>query len=596
MTTAVTRWWNATSLRTKITAVTVIMLTLGILGSGAGSLVMVRNWVLAQYDETLISVATRNLDDYFDNDRDGNVLHVEYAEEVFIALYRPDGSFQSHNWELQDPEEWPVVPATLSTDEVRQANEDSYRIYPMRAENGDSLYRAVSVVVEVEGDTESHPAIIAISMAQAESLLRAYLAIYISLGLAIIVIGAIVTRMLVTSTFSPLRKVERTAAAIAAGDYSQRLDAATPNTEVGRLNRSLNTMLSKIEGAFQDRAKTIDNMRRFVGDASHELRTPLVSVRGYAELYRMGALNTPEDIAGAMERIEKEAIRMSGLVENLLELARLDEARPLQLELTDVVPVACDVALDASVTNPDRQFTVIAPACDSSTDSATGSADHSSSGRTAGSNSDTTADTTAEPQLPKPHTNATGPIALAGAALARMRNRRSVAPGRSAGTNSMNTPAPTPARLDSVPDRLDSVPVDPTNPSALMEHEFATERCLVMAEGDKLRQVLTNLITNATRYTPEGTPIEIRVTPDIAFRRVYLDVIDHGEGIPRQIRDRIFDRFWRADTSRARETGGSGLGLAIVSALVTAHNGSIDVTDTPGGGATFRISLPAVSS
>ena len=68
-------------------------------------------------------------------------------------------------------------------------------------------------------------------------------------------------------------------------------------------------------------------MRRFIGDASHELRTPLVTVRGYAELYRMGAISGDEDVARAMDRIEKEAMRMGVLVEDLLALARLDERR-----------------------------------------------------------------------------------------------------------------------------------------------------------------------------------------------------------------------------------------------------------------------------
>ncbi len=594
MTTPMTRWWNATSLRTKITGVTVVMLTLGILGAGAGSLMMVRNWVLAEHDETLISVASRDLDEYFANDRDGNVLHVEYAEEVFIALYRADGTFQSHNWELQDPSEWPVVPATLSVRDVETANANGFRIYSLRAENGESLYRAVSVPVQLAGDADTHPAIIAISMSQAESLLRAYLAIYISLGLAIIVIGAIITRMIVTSTFSPLRRVERTAAAIAAGDYSQRLEGATPNTEVGRLNRSLNTMLSKIEGAFKDRARTIDNMRRFVGDASHELRTPLVSVRGYAELYRMGALKTPEDVAGAMERIEKEAIRMSGLVENLLELARLDEAKPLEVELTDLVPIACDAALDASVANPSRTFTVIAPALPVPAAGAAGGLGAGSSGSDGSEapSSTSSPSSSSSSSLTKPPLTATGPIALAGAALSRLRSRRPSDAG------SHVTPSST-SHSSQSPDReftLDAVVADPRNPAALMEHSFGSDHTSVMAEGDKLRQVLNNLIVNATRYTPESTPIEIQVTPDLAFNRVHLDVIDHGEGIPPQIREKIFERFWRADTSRARETGGSGLGLAIVAALVAAHNGSVDVFETPGGGATFRVSLPAAGS
>ncbi|MFT2690959.1 histidine kinase dimerization/phospho-acceptor domain-containing protein [Clavibacter zhangzhiyongii] len=210
--------------------------------------------------------------------------------------------------------------------------------------------------------TEYSTLIVGKPLEEVDKLVATYIVIFASFGLAVVVLGAAVTRMLVTSTFGPLREVERTAAAIADGDFGQRLGGATPNTEVGRLNRSLNTMLSRIDRAFADRAKkTIDQMRRFVGDASHELRTPLVSVRGYAELYRMGALQTPEDVSQAMERIEKEAIRMGGLVEDLLELARLDETKPLQLAPVDLYPIARDAALDAMASSQSRTVTALPP-------------------------------------------------------------------------------------------------------------------------------------------------------------------------------------------------------------------------------------------
>jgi two-component system OmpR family sensor kinase len=113
-----------------------------------------------------------------------------------------------------------------------------------------------------------------------------------------------------------------------------------------------------------------------------------------------------------------------------------------------------------------------------------------------------------------------------------------------------------------------------------------------LAEENKIRQVLANLIGNALRFTSTDSPIDLAVSIDEAHGRVNVDVIDHGEGIPPQIREKIFQRFWRADTSRARETGGSGLGLAIVSSIVAAHKGTVTALETPGGGATFRISLP----
>ncbi|MGB4137141.1 MAG: ATP-binding protein, partial [Microbacterium sp.] len=109
---------------------------------------------------------------------------------------------------------------------------------------------------------------------------------------------------------------------------------------------------------------------------------------------------------------------------------------------------------------------------------------------------------------------------------------------------------------------------------------------------NKVRQVVTNLLGNARRFSPEESPIEIVVGSDRHRGTGTIAIVDHGEGIPPQIRDQIFERFWRADTSRARETGGSGLGLAIVASIVESLNGSVKVEETPGGGATFIVSLP----
>ena len=115
---------------------------------------------------------------------------------------------------------------------------------------------------------------------------------------------------------------------------------------------------------------------------------------------------------------------------------------------------------------------------------------------------------------------------------------------------------------------------------------------IILAEENKIRQVVTNLIGNAMRFTNAGTPIEIGVGVDAQRGVAIIDIIDHGDGVPPQIRNKIFQRVWRADTSRTRETGGSGLGLAIVSGIVDAHHGTVEVVETEGGGATFRIALP----
>ena len=302
-------------------------------------------------------------------------------------------------------------------------------------------------------------------------------------------------------------------------------------------------MLGRIDRAFADRARTIEQMRRFVGDASHELRTPLVSVRGYAELYRMGALQKPEDVAQAMERIEKEAVRMGVLVSDLLELARLDEAKPLQLSPVDLIPIAQDAALDAMASSPDRKVTVVV------SEPQTGAADQPPSTMT----------------TPQRASTLTGPIAFAGAQLARLRSRRS-------------RPAKQPVSIgEKAREQAEVVLGTPA---------------VALAEENKIRQVVTNLIGNAMRFTPDGSPIELGVHVDPKRGVAMLDVIDHGPGVPPQIREKIFQRFWRADTSRTRETGGSGLGLAIVSGIVAAHKGEVTVLETPGGGATFRVTLP----
>jgi len=158
----------------------------------------------------------------------------------------------------------------------------------------------------------------------------------------------------------PLDRMGHTAAAIAGGDLSHRVGSTDPRTEVGRLGTALNQMLDRLEDAFAAREASQERLRRFIADASHELRTPLVSIRGYAELYRMGAARSDEDVAKAMRRIEDESARMGVLVEDLLTLARLDEVRPAPHGPVDLSVLASDAVDDARVTAPDREITLLA--------------------------------------------------------------------------------------------------------------------------------------------------------------------------------------------------------------------------------------------
>jgi two-component system OmpR family sensor kinase len=156
----------------------------------------------------------------------------------------------------------------------------------------------------------------------------------------------------------PLDRIEATAGQIAAGDLSRRVSPATSRTEIGRLGLALNAMLERLEQAFAARSASEERLRRFLADASHELRTPLASIRGYAELHRMGA---NEDTTLAMRRIEEESTRMGMLVEDLLTLARLDEQPQRGHEQVDLARLAADAVADARATAPEREISLRAP-------------------------------------------------------------------------------------------------------------------------------------------------------------------------------------------------------------------------------------------
>jgi two-component system OmpR family sensor kinase len=318
-------------------------------------------------------------------------------------------------------------------------------------------------------------------------LLRQYRAIGGGFGFLLLALSGLSIWLTIAQALRPLREVERTAKLVASGDLSQRLIERPGKTEIARLNRSLNTMLDSLEDSVSSRNKTLGQMRRFVADASHELRTPLVSVRGYAELYRKGALKKKSEVQEAMLRIESEAIRMSSLVESLLTLARLDENQQLDAKKVDMIELVHSVIKSVSTGTKKISFSV---------------------------------------------------LTLSGAKLSK------------------------------------------------------AEKIFAEINESQIRQVLVNLIENAKRFSSTKSSIEVGIgqkTED----EVIIEVIDHGEGIPKQLRDKIFERFYRADNSRNRETGGTGLGLAIVKEIVLLHKGRIEVRDTPQGGATFRVKLPA---
>jgi two-component system OmpR family sensor kinase len=179
-----------------------------------------------------------------------------------------------------------------------------------------------------------------------------------------LVISAVLAALGVSAFFvvrlglRPLHRIETTAGQIAAGDLSRRVRPATSRTEVGRLGLALNAMLERLEQAFAEREASQERLRQFLADASHELRTPLTAIRGYAELFRMGATRDRAGTELAMRRIEHESRRMGVLVEDLLTLARLDEAPARPHEPVDMAALARDAVQDARATAPERQITL----------------------------------------------------------------------------------------------------------------------------------------------------------------------------------------------------------------------------------------------
>jgi two-component system OmpR family sensor kinase len=202
--------------------------------------------------------------------------------------------------------------------------------------------------------------VVAVPLREAQDTLHRLVVVEVLVGagviVALIALGWIVIRV----GLRPLERIGRVAAEIARGDLSRRVTPSDQRTEVGRLGHSLNDMLRQIEQAFDDRRESEDRLRRFLADASHELRTPLASIRGYAELFRLGAADEPATLERAMSRIESEATRMGVLVEDLLALASLDQAPERRRLVVDVRELAEHAAEDARVLAPDREVVLAA--------------------------------------------------------------------------------------------------------------------------------------------------------------------------------------------------------------------------------------------
>ncbi|GII96054.1 sensor histidine kinase [Sinosporangium siamense] len=202
--------------------------------------------------------------------------------------------------------------------------------------------------------------VVAVPMDSVEAPVRRLIVAELVTGGVLILVLALSGHVLIVGGLSPLAKMAGVAHRVAmGGDLSVRMPEG--GSEIGRLGSAVNLMLERIAGAFRDRWASEERVRQFAADASHELRTPLSAIRGYAELYRTGAIPA-DDLPKIMKRIEDEAARMGDMVGQLLELARLDRAAGLSLAPTDLVAVAREVAGDQQAVAPGAEVVVDAPA------------------------------------------------------------------------------------------------------------------------------------------------------------------------------------------------------------------------------------------
>ncbi|WP_344935070.1 HAMP domain-containing sensor histidine kinase [Sphaerisporangium flaviroseum] len=416
------------------------------------------------------------------------------------------------------------------------------------------------------------------SLAEVEETQRWLMAIDAAVMAAVLLLLGLAAAALVRLGIRPLTRMEETAAQIAAGDFSRRVPQPDPHTEPGRLGVAMNVMLDRVEAEIAARVESEARMRRFLADASHELRTPLTSVQGFAELYRRGGTPPGPPMDETMRRIEDEATRMGLLVNDLLVLAHLDEERPLEAHPVDLLQIAVETVRDARARLPvqgDRPAGILTREGARATLPAGGDARDRLPGHDE-----------AWDGLPGHDEAWDGP------------------PGDGEARDG------SPARGDARDGLLawgDGSAGLPGRQLRLTGLGSGLSPVMVLGDEARLRQVAANLVANALAHTPQDAKITVRVgtgkaaaSPAAALGAELpgsqvmgvLEVCDTGPGISEDHAPRIFERLYRISESRSRVDGGAGLGLAIVAGIVKAHGGRVELTTTPGEGATFRVLLP----
>lgn len=465
------------SLRNRLTIGVLVLSAIGFVGAGFGAQALLKNYLIKQVDEQLLSVVGGTADRLdragIEDDHDNNTAKARpvtplnrVPTSISVTVLDPFGNLIGGiGGDLNSNEITDYVKGLLPGQVA------AFGSKPFTIEAPGSDFRVATTVLP----SSLGSVIVAQSLNDFDKTTHRIGVVFLIIGGFVLLFIAIASRQVIKLSMKPLEKIEETAEKIAAGDLSARLENFEPNTEVGRLSTSLNQMLSRIEESFAARAESENKLRRFVADASHELRTPLTSIRGFAELHRQGAVPDGEKTRELIGRIEKESMRMGYLVEDLLMLARMDQSRELEMVDVDLSTVVTEAVSSALAAGPDHPITTE------------------------------------------------------------------------------------------------------------IAHDVHT-----LGDADKIYQVVTNLLANARAHTPEGTQIHVATYSD--ENGSYVTVADDGPGLSIEDQEKIFERFYRVDTSRQRQSReGSGLGLSIVDEVMKAHGGAVSVASELGNGATFTL-------
>jgi two-component system OmpR family sensor kinase len=341
-------------LRVRLVAILVLLVTAALATTSLAATTLLRTSMVGRVDSQLVDFANRANRGGFGPSQDGQL-----PSNFFVAFVDLQGSGVG---QFADPLYLDRQPPELPRLDAREVAHRGGAPFTVRSRGGhEHTWRVLAAPMR----NGQGSVLVGLSLDDVEATVGRLRAINLGVGALVLALLAALGYFAVRSSLRPLVEVEHTAEAIAAGDLSRRVAERDPRTEVGRLGRALNAMLGQIEAAFRaseaserSARSSEERMRQFVADASHELRTPLSSVRGFAELYRQGAVPERSDVDRVMRRIEDEAVRMGLLVEDLLLLARLDAERPLEYAPVDLLSVATDAVHDARAVAPDRRLHV----------------------------------------------------------------------------------------------------------------------------------------------------------------------------------------------------------------------------------------------